>query len=275
MQEAITPRPMQSGTVRAWHLVVLYALVFMAFAVLSAKLSSGADPLFRSALGIMLFQALCGLFVLAISLAVPELRNSLSGLYRHAPRGLRTSDVLLFLGVSVTWSLGAERTLILLPLLAWKPGLYDTFQLSAGLPDVGAQFILYFLVAAVVIAPFAEELLFRGYLQNLLARRWGLWPGVALSALLFGAAHLEHGAGAAVSGIFYSLVYLKFRSLWQGTILHALHNVCVIFLLLAVPLFTKPRAGTANLSNWAFEIVLTLAFLALFGRFWRRFRPAD
>jgi membrane protease YdiL (CAAX protease family) len=40
----------------------------------------------------------------------------------------------------------------------------------------------------------AEEFFFRGWLQPLVARQWGVWPGLIATSLLFVAAHLVRGA---------------------------------------------------------------------------------
>jgi hypothetical protein len=40
-------------------------------------------------------------------------------------------------------------------------------------------------------APIVEEIFYRGLLQRALTRRFGVWPGIAGSALLFGVSHLQ------------------------------------------------------------------------------------
>jgi membrane protease YdiL (CAAX protease family) len=46
------------------------------------------------------------------------------------------------------------------------------------------------VVLAVLLIPLAEERVYRGLVQRVLARRWGTGPGIFAGAFLFGAAHL-------------------------------------------------------------------------------------
>lgn len=82
------------------------------------------------------------------------------------------------------------------------------------------------LLLLVVVAPFAEELLFRGIvLRGLLAR---MTPARALvvSSLLFGAAHLNvyQFFNAAAVGLLLGWLYIRFRSTLPGMLLHASGN---------------------------------------------------
>jgi hypothetical protein len=65
----------------------------------------------------------------------------------------------------------------------------DLQELLRGLAGWAPNLILFFTVAG--LAPLFEELLFRGFLLPLLARRGKLAWALALSALLFGAIHLQ------------------------------------------------------------------------------------
>ena len=49
--------------------------------------------------------------------------------------------------------------------------------------------ILLFGILGVVVAPFVEETLFRGFLYPVLARRWGVAAGIGITGTLFGLMH--------------------------------------------------------------------------------------
>jgi uncharacterized protein len=49
------------------------------------------------------------------------------------------------------------------------------------------------IITTVVLAPFAEELFFRGMVFQALRRRFWLWPAVGWSAVLFALGHLQVG----------------------------------------------------------------------------------
>ena len=84
-----------------------------------------------------------------------------------------------------------------------------------------------------------KELLFRGLLQPALIRRLGAWPGLLLTAALFGAAHLSLGPLfallAGVAGLGYGLALHYSGRLSLAIALHGAVNLLHI-LLLSYPL---------------------------------------
>ena len=81
-------------------------------------------------------------------------------------------------------------------------------------------------LTAVVLAPLFEEVIFRGTLLPVLARRTGSVTGVVLSGLLFGMAHISIGelAPLTVLGIGLALVRLSSGRLLPCVLMHALWN---------------------------------------------------
>jgi membrane protease YdiL (CAAX protease family) len=98
------------------------------------------------------------------------------------------------------------------------------------------------IVSAVLVAPLAEEVFFRGLLYQGLRGPLGTWPAIALSALLFGLAHFEAGN---LAGSLYALLVLSSfgaylawalerRSLVAPVAMHATFNaLAVVGILLA------------------------------------------
>ncbi|MEJ2600399.1 MAG: type II CAAX endopeptidase family protein [Anaerolineales bacterium] len=84
-----------------------------------------------------------------------------------------------------------------------------------------------------IIAPFAEELVFRGVLYQWLRDRYGLWPGILISSLIFGLAHgdIAIGGAAAVLGIVLAWTFEKSQSLWPSVLIHVINNGAKIVLL--------------------------------------------
>jgi len=267
------PALLVEGAVRGWHILFLYVLIFVSMIVASGKLTAHMAPEIRISWQLLLLQAMSASLVAIVTLAVPELRRSLPALYARARAGLDAADVALFIAVMVAWTFGAHRFLVLLPLLRWDPGLFGFLGFSDHFTPDGGASALFVLLATVFVAPVAEELLFRGYLLNLWMRRWGTWTGIVLSSLVFGLAHFQFAVFAAVAGVFFALVYLRFGSLWPGTLLHALFNVIGGSFGIAPYFLQKSRAEALSLSSWIPEMVLTIAFVPLLYLFWRRFRP--
>jgi membrane protease YdiL (CAAX protease family) len=74
------------------------------------------------------------------------------------------------------------------------------------------------------LAPFSEELFFRGILTRLLLRYWSVVIVVPLVAMLFAAAHFEWRIGPLLLGLATTALYAWRRSLWPGIVLHAIAN---------------------------------------------------
>jgi membrane protease YdiL (CAAX protease family) len=104
------------------------------------------------------------------------------------------------------------------------------FLLPEDLTDISAFLML---LLAGVIAPFAEELLFRGVFYTMLKERWGVWPGVLISSFVFGLAHANFAVGltAFLLGILLALVFEYSQSLWTAVLIHAINNSSKLVLL--------------------------------------------
>ncbi|MGH7660213.1 MAG: lysostaphin resistance A-like protein [Vulcanimicrobiaceae bacterium] len=91
-------------------------------------------------------------------------------------------------------------------------------------------------IVAVTLAPFVEELVFRGFIFNALWRRFPFAVSAIISGLIFGAAHGQ-AAGIlplAGGGIVLAAVYARTGSLWSSMITHGSFNaITLTFLLLA------------------------------------------
>ena len=77
-----------------------------------------------------------------------------------------------------------------------------------------------------MIAPWTEELAFRGYLYSTLAGRFGFWPGAVVSSLAWASLHLTSGVLIAFTGVGVVLCWLRRRtgSLLPGVGLHGAWN---------------------------------------------------
>lgn len=93
------------------------------------------------------------------------------------------------------------------------------------------------IVAITVVAPIAEELLFRGVLFRGLRFRWGVVPAMVVSAAVFAAAHLDldHTLPIFSLGLLLAFVAEESRSILPGIVLHALVNGMALFLVWKLP----------------------------------------
>ena len=92
------------------------------------------------------------------------------------------------------------------------------------------------MAGAVLVAPFCEELFFRGFLFAGLLERMHFWPAALLSAFLFGLAHGDLGSFAVlfVFGIVVAVVRWRVGSFWPGVIIHAANNATAAVAIILV-----------------------------------------
>lgn len=92
------------------------------------------------------------------------------------------------------------------------------------------------LTTGAVVAPFAEETLFRGLIFGGLAQRLPVPAAAVISALLFA---LSHGLGVIgpifVLGLGLAYVYARTGTIWAAMLTHALVNAVSLLLLFAAP----------------------------------------
>jgi membrane protease YdiL (CAAX protease family) len=97
-----------------------------------------------------------------------------------------------------------------------------------------------FAITAVIIAPFFEELLFRGFVQPLLSRTFGVIAGVLITAGLFGVAHAPEYSWAwqyaliiSLAGATFGWIRARTNSIVPGTVMHGFYNLAFVIGYLA------------------------------------------
>ncbi len=97
----------------------------------------------------------------------------------------------------------------------------------------GVPGLLIALLAAGVVAPLTEEVFFRGFVFGALRDRVGVWGAIALSALIFAAAHLQPYALPALFalGALLAWLYQLTGSLWPGIVMHSTINTVALLVL--------------------------------------------
>lgn len=102
------------------------------------------------------------------------------------------------------------------------------------LKEAGPAGFFWGLLAVGIAAPIGEEMLFRGFALNTLARRFGGGWGVVLSALLFAAPHTYSPIGLSIiflMGLALGHIYRVSGSLWTVILIHAVNNSTQILLV--------------------------------------------
>ncbi|HRN97440.1 MAG TPA: type II CAAX endopeptidase family protein [Candidatus Saccharibacteria bacterium] len=106
------------------------------------------------------------------------------------------------------------------------------------------EYILAF-VSLVIIAPLAEETLFRGYLYGKLRKTVPIWAAILVTSILFGAIH---GAwNVAIDTFALSVVLCILRemtgNIWASVLLHMLKNGIAYYLLFINPILLTTLGG--------------------------------
>ncbi|MBM6648139.1 CPBP family intramembrane glutamic endopeptidase [Bacillus sp. RIT 809] len=86
---------------------------------------------------------------------------------------------------------------------------------------------VYQFIMVVFIAPIIGEFVFRGFLLQRFAAKWGTGIAMVVVALLFACLHVDF-LGAVVFSVVLSIVYIRTKSLLMPIAIHMLNNAFVL-----------------------------------------------
>jgi len=216
----------------------------------------GLLEVFIAFLSMLVAILFCGAVSIAIAHHVSSLRGVHTAQLAEDPRLLVPAQLAAYLLVfGALWRLFRRHHHIgFFRALSWHwPPRWPTFVAAGALLALAVQLLAHFLptppelpidnmlrtpadawlmsVFGVFIAPFAEEVLFRGLLFPALARRAGALLSLLATSVLFGAMHAQQLAGAWVQiacivgvGAALTVVRWHFRSLAASTLVHVGYN---------------------------------------------------
>ncbi|MEO0560032.1 MAG: CPBP family intramembrane glutamic endopeptidase [Bacteroidota bacterium] len=249
-----TPFPLngwleRNGFAPIWTALIVFVLAFIVFQVVGAiamavgiipgLLESGqteVDPndvmaLMTENKGAILVGNTVGQFLgfALLALIIARLHTRRSGAFLR----LRMPDWPAFVLAAVGW-------IALVPALQWLGRLNQMLPQPQWLEEMeamqmdliegvltGGDLSTAFLFFALAITPsLCEELLFRGYLQRQVERKWGAVTSIVLVGFLFGLYHLRLTQLVPLSllGIWMGYVVWASGSLWTGMLVHVLNN---------------------------------------------------
>jgi hypothetical protein len=183
--------------------------------------------------------------VVSLALAVVWLRLR----YRAEVRAVlgrrrpRLDDVAVGLGIGIACFLGQRVIVFNIAAILTNAGIempvvQETFQEIVQRPG-GAPLLV---LTSVLLAPVAEEVVFRGVLFQGLRARWGFWLAALVSAALFTLAHLGEGGGWLASailvsgilplGVVFAALVERRGSLLVSIMAHAMYNAINVTLLI-------------------------------------------
>ena len=232
----------QSWGVRSWlgPLVSLAALIVLSSVAAAALPGDGT----ARTVGLVAVSIGMELVLFAVLWAFGRSLAARGGGWRNA-LGLdwvRGSDWLPWItGVGFAF-LGRTVVGILATALTDGRALGEASNLTGGDDDVVSIIVL--VLVAVVLAPVAEELMFRGLLLRTFMHRMRFWPAALLSTLLFGAFHMyevDTFAGAitlactvGMLGLVNCYLVRITGRLTPGIMVHATYNALAVAVVLLV-----------------------------------------
>ena len=216
-----------------WRVVVFLLLSPLALNVLGAASQEGASSQFKIDAGMILNYAFLVAWSLAASWICLRFLDQLSfaslgvafhrGWWREALLGLAVSALMIGV-VVILQEVGGGMRLMLNPLF-WKAAGNGRTVDAVGLGMVAARMLPVTLL--LVLAGAFEELLFRGYAFQTLAREVSPVVPLLLFSVFFGVMHWENPSrtffstvNTVLAGVWLAVAYLKTRALWFPIGLH-------------------------------------------------------
>ena len=169
--------------------------------------------------------------------------------YHFKKRGVKLRQVV-FIGGTARWLMPILGLTVLV--LAFSMSIY--WLLLRGLMPIAPTAVefaltpqplpdaLWYLVTTgfvlAIIAPIAEEFVFRGLILNRLIAAYGLWNGIGMASLIFGIFHINF-FGAFLFAVVASLLYLKTGNLLVPVLLHIANNLVAVYQSFINPSFPQ------------------------------------
>ena len=222
----------------ALYVVAQYVCIFAAGAFFGGESSS----IGQSGKAVAMI-SVCGSLLAVLAVAV--YRRAIYGRncpMMHSSRGF--DPVVLLWGVVLLLSL----SVVIDPLLSHLPVADQDYGRSG-----------WTLLAVVVLAPVAEELLFRGMLTEMLRRHAGAVVAALLSSAIFALMHLQPAVmiEAFLAGLVLCYIYFLTRSIYACILLHVFNNA--IAMSMQVLEYQDKTLGEILDSSSAYFIIYAVA----------------
>ena len=204
---------------------VYSVLVLLPVEIIGGFLISRSGPHFMPLLGFMRIIEIVILLLIVKKINVGGLSSI----------GLGHGDILPGLKRGLYWSIGFGTIVFLSGIILFFLGHIPLDMIRMEFPKSSLDITVYFFIVGL-IAPIAEEIVFRGILYGFL-RQWSLLAAVIISNSLFLALHPEAGFVQCTGALLFTLSYeLEGRILVPITI-HILGNSALLGLSVIAPLF--------------------------------------
>ena len=134
---------------------------------------------------------------------------------------------LLFL---ILFGAAASHGLNLLVSLFNINGIFGSYEAVEA--EIFAPGVIFVIIRALILAPIAEELVFRALVFRRMKEYTSFWPAALVSSALFGLYHMNLGQGiyAFLFGILLAFLYDRFRNFLAPMLVHFGANLLSVIL---------------------------------------------
>jgi membrane protease YdiL (CAAX protease family) len=130
-------------------------------------------------------------------------------------------------------------------------------------PSGDSWYIIMVLISVCIVAPLAEEFLFRGIIFDKIRNRWAVFIGLITSSFLFGILNFNI-FGAFFFGVVLCILYLETESLFIPIGIHFLNN----FFALALRFILSNDWSDTSDANYLFDYLWLDIPLLIIGVLW-------
>jgi membrane protease YdiL (CAAX protease family) len=136
------------------------------------------------------------------------------------PGNLKSNLLYFAAGIIVLFAI-----LLIIGIISLFLGINDQTKVASKVESIP---LLQLILFASLLAPFCEEFLFRGFLQNRF--------GILISAIIFSLLHFGYGSiseilGTFAIGLFLSFLRQKSNSITPGILIHMVYNFLAIIVM--------------------------------------------
>lgn len=218
-------KPDYPGLLPTFGFIVLYFILQAVCTglIIASTYSSGAMPV--AIIFGLVAAAIVQLFLMWLYLRKPG-RMAILGLNSFGKVPLRQAMALAVAAITAAMAFNYIYATYIIPGVGMQE---EMAKMLASIPHTPVNIAAIFF-AIVIAAPIVEELLFRGMLQNAVAKYVPFWAAILLSSFLFAVVHLQLYAipGLMSLSIAFGYLYHRTGSLRTNIILHMANNAVAL-----------------------------------------------
>ncbi len=196
-------------------------------------------------------------FVLPLYIISRRLGLKLSRQLRIKVPGINMAFIVILISAGIILPLEIITSLIE---EQWPAGSDYTDFLLAIKPKGFPEFLAVAL-GTVIVAPFGEELLFRGFVQRIFHHNMQPAPAIALAGLIFGCCHFELYAIIPITllGILFGYIFYITGNVIYPFIGHAIYNMGALMQLVFTP-EEAIRSGEVSSASPTWVVISLMLF---------------